>query len=61
MIKVRHSAGDVALAREFIRGVQPFVYREQVNFAAIETALASREKIGAHRRSLAAGRSRRKH
>src|SRR5947209_13630143 len=26
LIKLRHSAGDAALAREFIRGVQPFVY-----------------------------------
>lgn len=45
LIKVRHSAGDMALAREFIRRVQPFVYTERVNFAAIETALASREKM----------------
>jgi [glutamine synthetase] adenylyltransferase / [glutamine synthetase]-adenylyl-L-tyrosine phosphorylase len=51
MIKVRHSAGDVALARKFIRGVQPFVYSEQVNFAAIETALAARDRIGARRRA----------
>lgn len=27
LIKVRHSAGDARLAREFIRGVQPLVYR----------------------------------
>ncbi|MBZ5511070.1 MAG: hypothetical protein LAN70_07845 [Acidobacteriia bacterium] len=54
MIKVRHSAGDVALARKFIRGVQPFVYSEQVNFAAIETALAARDRIGARRRAAAA-------
>ena len=45
LIKVRHSAGDLALAREFVRHVQPFVYTEQVNFSAIETALASREKM----------------
>ncbi|HYX68882.1 MAG TPA: hypothetical protein VE825_07100, partial [Terriglobales bacterium] len=61
MIKVRHSAGDVALAREFIRAVQPHVYRgsgakdaKQLNFAAIETALRTREKIGASRRRKAA-------
>jgi [glutamine synthetase] adenylyltransferase / [glutamine synthetase]-adenylyl-L-tyrosine phosphorylase len=54
MIKVRHSAGDVPLARRFIRGVQPFVYSEQVNFAAIETALAARDRIGARRRAVAA-------
>ena len=50
LIKLRHSAGDLDLAREFIRAVQPFVYREELNFAAIETAVNSREKIGAHRR-----------
>ena len=33
MIKVRHSAGDVGLAREFVRRVQPFVYRPELNFA----------------------------
>jgi glutamate-ammonia-ligase adenylyltransferase len=54
LIKVRYSAGDLELAREFIRGVQPFVYREELNFAAIETAVNSREKIGAHRRKPAA-------
>ena len=50
MIKVRHSAGDLGLAREFVRRVQPFVYRPELNFVAIKTALASREKIGSHRR-----------
>jgi glutamate-ammonia-ligase adenylyltransferase len=50
MIKLRHSAGDQALAREFIRCAQAFVYTEAVNFAAIETALQAREKIGARRR-----------
>ena len=50
MIKARHSAGDVGLAREFIRAVQPYVYRPEVNFVAIKTALDTREKIGSHRR-----------
>lgn len=50
LIKVRHSAGNVALARGFIRGVQPQVYREKVNFAAIKTALVAREKIDRKRR-----------
>lgn len=49
LIKVRHSAGDVELSREFIRGVQPRVYSKGLNFTAVETALASREKIGARR------------
>jgi glutamate-ammonia-ligase adenylyltransferase len=53
LIKVRHSAGDQALAREFIRGVQPRVYTQQINFAAIETAFKSLEKIGARRRTAA--------
>ena len=50
LIKVRHSAGNVALARGFIRGVQPQVYSEKVNFAAIKTALVAREKIDRKRR-----------
>ncbi|MBZ5646793.1 MAG: DUF294 nucleotidyltransferase-like domain-containing protein [Acidobacteriia bacterium] len=54
MIKVRHSAGSVMLAREFIRGVQPHVYKRELNFAAIETAIHTREKIGASRRRRAA-------
>ncbi len=45
LIKVRHTAGDTALAREFIRAVQPHVYTEKVNFAAIKTALVAREKM----------------
>lgn len=50
LIKVRHSAGDQALAREFIRTVQPSVYTEEINFAAIETALVSREKMLSRRK-----------
>lgn len=50
LIKVRHSAGNVALARKFIRAVQPEVYTEKVNFAAIKTALVAREKIDRKRR-----------
>ena len=49
LIKVRHSAGDVRLSREFIRAVEPRVYRKGLNFSAIETALTSREKIGSRR------------
>ncbi|HUK23856.1 MAG TPA: hypothetical protein VLV49_04695 [Terriglobales bacterium] len=53
LIKVRYSAGDAQLARQFIRGVQPHVYTEQINFAAIKTALVTREKIQTrHKRSL---------
>ena len=49
LIKVRYSAGDETLAREFIRGVRPHVYTEGVNFAAIKTALVAREKMHAQR------------
>src|SRR4029077_5761843 len=47
---VRSSAGNEALAREFIRQIQPQVYGEEINFAAIKTALVSREKIDRKRR-----------
>lgn len=49
LIKVRHSAGSAALAREFIRAVQPHVYTERVNFEAIETALEARERMQTRR------------
>ena len=54
LIKVRHSAGNLQLAREFIRRVQPQVYSEKINFAAIKTALVAREKIEKKRRRQAA-------
>jgi glutamate-ammonia-ligase adenylyltransferase len=50
LIKVRHSAGDQVLAREFIRRVQPYVYTEKLNFAAIETAIESRDRMITRRR-----------
>lgn len=50
LIKLRYSAGNPTLAREFIRGVQAHVYSERVNFAAIKTALVSREKMQTRRR-----------
>ena len=50
MIKARHSAGDIALARELVRALQPRVYRPELNFAAIKTALQTREKMSSHRR-----------
>ena len=50
LIKVRFSAGHERLAREFIRQIQPEIYNPQVNFAAIKTALVSREKIDRKRR-----------
>jgi len=50
LIKVRYAAGNVALARGFIRGVQAQVYSGKINFAAIKTALVAREKIERKRR-----------
>ena len=54
LIKVRCSAGDASLARQFIRSVQPHVYTERVNFAAIKTALLARQKMHARRHQLPA-------
>ncbi len=51
LIKIRHSAGDAKLSRRFLREIQPCVYTETINFAAIKTALVSREKIQRHARS----------
>ncbi len=56
LIKVRHSAGDQQLARRFIRRVKPFVYRGEINFRAIETALDSLHKIKKRYRRGMAGR-----
>jgi glutamate-ammonia-ligase adenylyltransferase len=50
LIKVRHSAGNPTLARDFIRAVQPHIYSESINFAAIKTALVSREKMQVRRK-----------
>ena len=57
MIKARHSAGDADLVREFIRAVEPFVYRPNVNFAAVKTALQTRERIDKRGRKLVAGQT----
>ena len=51
MIKARHSAGDVALSRTLLHEIEPLVYRGEVNFPAIETALNSLQKISRHHRS----------
>ena len=50
MIKARHAGGDLELSREFVRFIQRFVYRPEINFAAIKTALISREKIDKRQR-----------
>jgi [glutamine synthetase] adenylyltransferase / [glutamine synthetase]-adenylyl-L-tyrosine phosphorylase len=53
LIKLRYSAGDLPLARGFIRRVQPYVYSlessKQFNFSAIKTALDARERMAKSR------------
>ena len=58
LIKARHAAGDLALARDFISGVQARVYTPHINFGAMETAVNSRDKIDVHRRRSMALRNR---
>ena len=55
MIKARHSAGDAELTREFTRAIAPYVYRPNVNFAAVKTALQSRERIDKRGRKSTSG------
>lgn len=45
LIKARHSAGEARLTREFLRGVEPFIYSSPADFEAIESVLWAREKI----------------
>ena len=45
LLKLRRSAGDATLAREFVRMVQPFVYREAMTLDAIQTAARSLDRI----------------
>ncbi|HEV2178273.1 MAG TPA: hypothetical protein VGW33_13900 [Terriglobia bacterium] len=44
LLKARHSAGDAALTRAFLRGVEPRVYSSPANFAAVESVLVARER-----------------
>ncbi|HXE74697.1 MAG TPA: hypothetical protein VNN18_03530 [Candidatus Xenobia bacterium] len=43
LLKARASAGDAALVREFLNGVEPFLYRGAMHFAAVEAVVQSRE------------------
>ncbi len=45
LIKARHSAGNFQLSREFLRGVEPLIYTSPSDLEAVESLLASREKI----------------
>jgi glutamate-ammonia-ligase adenylyltransferase len=55
MIKARPVAGDLPLARLFVRKLQDHIYTEQVNFAAIETALQAIDKMRGRRPSVPGG------
>jgi len=45
LIKARHSAGDARLTRDFLRSVEPEMYRAPGDFEAVESVLGTREKI----------------
>ena len=45
LIKARHSTGDPRLTREFLRGVEPYIYGSPTDFEAVESVLWTRERI----------------
>ena len=45
LLKLRHSAGDESLAREFIQQAQELIYRDQLSLTAIQTAARSLQRI----------------
>ncbi|VTU01724.1 (glutamate--ammonia-ligase) adenylyltransferase : Glutamate-ammonia-ligase adenylyltransferase OS=Blastopirellula marina DSM 3645 GN=DSM3645_10057 PE=4 SV=1: GlnE: GlnD_UR_UTase: GlnE: GlnE: GlnD_UR_UTase [Gemmataceae bacterium] len=45
LIKLRHVAGHAPLAREFLRGVEPFVYRKYFSFAEINEVKALKRQM----------------
>ncbi len=45
LIKLRHVAGNAALAREFVRAVEPFVYRKYFSFAEINEVKALKRQM----------------
>jgi [glutamine synthetase] adenylyltransferase / [glutamine synthetase]-adenylyl-L-tyrosine phosphorylase len=45
LIKARYSAGESRITREFLRGVEPYVYGAPADFSAIESVLLTRERI----------------
>jgi glutamate-ammonia-ligase adenylyltransferase len=47
LIKLRHVAGDAALARDFLAAVEPFVYRKYFSFAEINEVKALKRRMEA--------------
>ena len=51
MIKARPVAGDLALGRQFLEAIRPFIWRRHLDFAAIADIQAMKARIDAHRGS----------
>ena len=49
LIKARPVAGDGAAARRFLRELQPFIWRKNLDFAAIQDIHSIKRQINAHR------------
>lgn len=47
LIKLRHVAGDAALARDFLRAIEPFVYRKYFSFSEINEVKALKRQMEA--------------
>lgn len=45
LLKARVSAGDELLVREFLAGVEPFLYRDEMDFAAVESVFNARDQM----------------
>jgi len=45
LIKLRHVAGDAALAREFLTAIEPFVYRQYLSFSEINEVKALKRRM----------------
>lgn len=45
LLKARAAAGDAALVREFLHGVEPFLYQGEIHVAAVESVLEARERM----------------
>ena len=49
MIKARPVAGDLALGRDFLEAIRPFVWRRGLDFAAVADIHAMKRRIDEHR------------
>ncbi|MCS6865353.1 MAG: bifunctional [glutamate--ammonia ligase]-adenylyl-L-tyrosine phosphorylase/[glutamate--ammonia-ligase] adenylyltransferase [Gemmataceae bacterium] len=47
LIKLRHVAGDAAVARDFLRAIEPFVYRKYFSFSEINEVKALKRQMEA--------------